>query len=287
MINIVEFTEFLGIIGILAVFIFIICSMISMGLKFSFSKIIDPLENKKLDLFSLIGNFAIVPIITLIVVWLLPLNNNLSTGLIILGCAAGAPFIPKLAEISKGNIAYSIGLMVMLMVGTIIFLPIVLPLIITGVQVDPWAIAKPLIFLMLIPLTISMLFRYRYSELADEFYPFFSKASSLALLVLIVAFFVLYYQQMASIVGSTGIIASIVIILSAFIVGYLLGTNDKGTKRTLAVGTAQRNLAATFAIVTTNFSNPEVLTMVMVFGLASFLITIPLGAELGKKSQKT
>jgi BASS family bile acid:Na+ symporter len=39
-------------------------------------------------------------------------------GLLLLGTAAGAPFLPKLAQIAKGNLAFAVGLMVLLMVVT-------------------------------------------------------------------------------------------------------------------------------------------------------------------------
>jgi BASS family bile acid:Na+ symporter len=74
--------------------------------------------------------------------------------LILLATAAGAPFLPKLAEVAKGNIAFSVGLMVLLMIVTIIYLPIVLPLLLGGVDVNPWDIAKSLIVMMLIPLVV-------------------------------------------------------------------------------------------------------------------------------------
>ena len=48
------------------------------------------------------------------------------------------PFLPKLAELAKGNLAFAVGLMVLLMVVTVGYLPIVLPLILPGVSVDPW-----------------------------------------------------------------------------------------------------------------------------------------------------
>ena len=36
-----------------------------------------------------------------------------------IGCAAGAPFLPKLAELAKGNLAFAVGAMVVLMVVTV------------------------------------------------------------------------------------------------------------------------------------------------------------------------
>ena len=61
------------------------------------------------------------------------------------GAAAGAPFLPKLAQVAKGDIAFAMGLMVV----TIAYMPIVLPLLLSGVTIDPREIAQSLILLML------------------------------------------------------------------------------------------------------------------------------------------
>ena len=62
--------------------------------------------------------------------------------------------MPKLAEISLGSTAYSVALMVLLMGGSILFMPLALPLMIPGLSADPWAIAKPLLVVMVIPLAV-------------------------------------------------------------------------------------------------------------------------------------
>jgi predicted Na+-dependent transporter len=63
---------------------------------------------------------------------LLPLQPAHAIGLLLLGGAAGAPFLPKLAEISGGSLAYSVALMVLLTVGSIVFMPLALPFIVPG-----------------------------------------------------------------------------------------------------------------------------------------------------------
>ena len=60
-------------------------------------------------------------------------TNPFAVGLLVLGCAAGAPFLPKLAELAKGNLAFSVGAMVLLMVVTVGYLPVVMPLLLPGV----------------------------------------------------------------------------------------------------------------------------------------------------------
>jgi hypothetical protein len=45
----------------------------------------------------------------------IPLEQSLRTGLIVLATAAGAPFLPKLVQGANGNVAFGVGLMVLLM----------------------------------------------------------------------------------------------------------------------------------------------------------------------------
>lgn len=57
--------------------------------------------------------------------------------MIIAGAAAGAPFLPKLVQTARGSLALGVGLMVVLMGESIVYLPIVLPLLLPGhVEVD-------------------------------------------------------------------------------------------------------------------------------------------------------
>ena len=58
--------------------------------------------------------------------------------------------------------------MVLLMVVTVIYAPIVVPLVVEGAEVDPWDIASSLILFMLVPLGIGLVIKARYAELADS-----------------------------------------------------------------------------------------------------------------------
>ena len=77
---------------------------------------------------------------------MLQLDQPLGVGLLLLGTAAGAPFLPKLAQIAKGNLAFGVGLMVLLMVVTVGYLPLVLPVLLPGVSVNPAEIARSLFY---------------------------------------------------------------------------------------------------------------------------------------------
>jgi BASS family bile acid:Na+ symporter len=86
-----------------------------------------------------------------------PLERPHVIGLLRLGGAAGAPFLPKLAEGAGGDPGFAVALMTLLTIGTTFFMPFALPLIIPGLQASPWSIARPLLVFILAPLAIGML----------------------------------------------------------------------------------------------------------------------------------
>ena len=99
--------------------IFILSSMLGMGLGLTVSQIITPLRNPRLVVLSLLANFVLMPLTALGLAALLRLDPPLGVGLLLLGTAAGAPFLPKLAQLAKGSLAFSVGLMALLMVVTV------------------------------------------------------------------------------------------------------------------------------------------------------------------------
>jgi predicted Na+-dependent transporter len=280
-----QFDPFFIALGSLGVLIFIVTSMLGMGFSLTIPQILTPLKNRKLIIMSLVANFILVPILTLLIVGIIPLSEGLKIGLILVGFAAGAPFLPKLVQVAKGDMAFTAGLMVLLMVITIVYLPIVLPFVLTGVQVNPWEIAKSLILLMLIPLGIALFIRARYDEIAKGLVPTMTMAANLSLAAMFIGYFVGYFDVTYGVIGTGGILVSILLVIGAVIIGYLLGGKDRNNKKVLALGTGQRNLAAAFAIASSNFAtNPEVLIEVMDVAVVGLIILMLIAGELGRRT---
>src|SRR5437016_9351967 len=130
---------------------FVLSSMLAVGLSLTVREILAPLRNYRLIVLALLANFALMPLAAHVITKLLRLDQPLGIALLLLGTAAGAPFLPLLARISKGNLAFAVGLMVLLMVVTVGYMPLVLPLLLEGVSVDPMKIGRSLVFLMMLP----------------------------------------------------------------------------------------------------------------------------------------
>jgi BASS family bile acid:Na+ symporter len=279
-------TEVFTTLASLSVLVFVIGSMASLGLSLKLQQITSSLKNTRLVIMALVVNFILVPLVAYGITLLFPLDEPLRIGLILLSTAAGAPFLPKLAETAKGNTAFSVGLMVLLMVVTILYLPVVLPLLLSGVAVNPWDIAQSLILLMLLPLTLGLLINARYEETAAKLQPVFSQASNTALMLLLVLGLVLNFRDMISLVGSFGILAAVLFLLASLALGYLLGGKDAETKSVMGLGSAQRNIAAALVVAGQNFST-DVITYLMVVAILGLVILMPLAGELGRRRSRT
>ncbi|MFC1618174.1 bile acid:sodium symporter family protein [Patescibacteria group bacterium] len=265
--------------------VFVVTSMLGMGLSFTIKEMIAPLKNAKTTITILIANFAIVPFVAVAIACWLPIDRPFQIGLILVACAAGAPFIPKLAQRAKANVAFSVGLMALLMIVTVLFLPIVLPLILHGVQVSAWDIARPLLVAMLLPLGFGMLMKHFLKKRAVRPAKIFSLISTIALVALLIFVLISNSGIMGQVFGTGAILAILILLAVSVGVGYLLGGKNKDNRKVIALGTGQRNLAAAMVVALGNFSEPEVMTMVIAASLIIVVTLLIVARLMGRKTK--
>jgi bile acid:Na+ symporter, BASS family len=271
----------------IAMLTFVVSSMLAVGLSLTVREIVTPLRNGKLLTLAVFANFVLMPLAAILIGRALQLAEPLGVALIILGAAAGAPFLPKLTSVAEGNLAFSVGLMVLLMVLTVGYMPVVMPLLLQGVSVDPMKIARSLVLLMLLPLVFGLVVRARAATVAGRTAPLLNRVStaSLALMmVLMVLMVITNARNIVSLFGTRGILASIVFLLVGIAVGWLLGGSTREVKSVLALGTAQRNIAAALVVGGQNFDDPTVVVMIAVVAIVGLAVLMPLARQLSKST---
>ena len=269
--------KILKIIYTISLPVFIVGSMLNLGLSLTFKDILKPLKNIKLVLMALVLNFIVVPIITVGIINIMNIDEGVKIALIVLSLSAGAPFLPKLAEISKADIGESIGIMILLMVGTIFYLPIILPVIMEGVSINPLEIAQSLIKLMLIPLFGALIFHSKMKEASKKLAILTKKISNYALLLLTITLITLNFKSVLSLFG-LNLLALTLFILLAIFSGYLLGGKNKTI---LSLSNGQRNISAAMIVLTQNFSElPTAIVAVVVMAIYGLVIMFPIAKLL-------
>lgn len=274
--------EFFQAIGALSGLLFIVTSMLAMGMSLTMAQILQPLKNVRLVILALLGNFVLVPLLAYAINWVIPLEQSLQIGLIVLGTAAGAPFLPKLVQGAKGDIAFGVALMTLLMVVTIFYMPLVLPLLLPGVAVNPWDIAKSLIVLMLIPLALGLLFKSHSPDAATQWQPVMNKTSSLAILVLLVVGLGINLSAILDLIGSQGLLALLIFIAGALGIGFLLGGRNAGIRSVMGLGAAQRNVSAAIVVSVQNFGDTNTISFVLVAAILMLLMLLPAAKRMGR-----
>ena len=268
----------------IAMLAFVVSSMLAVGVSLTVGQILAPLRNGRLISLALLANFVLMPLAGIAIARLLRLDEPLGIALLLLGAAAGAPFLPKLAGIAKSNLAFAVGLMVLLMVLTVGYMPLVLPLLLGGVSVEPMKIARSLVLLMLLPLAVGLLVRAHLSSVADRVRNSLNRISSVSLALLFLLLLITNVRNVVGLFGTRGILASVLFLFGGAGIGWLLGGPGFDTKGVLALGTAQRNIAAALVVGGEDFEDPKVLVMVVVVAVVGLLILVPLARALGARN---
>jgi bile acid:Na+ symporter, BASS family len=275
--------ELLSKAATIALLSFVVSSMLAMGTGLTVAQIIEPLRSARLVVLSLFANFVLMPLVAFALAKVLWLDEPFAVGLLLLGCAAGAPFLPKLAQLAKGNLAFAVGAMVLLMAVTVVYLPIVLPLMLPGVTIDPWKIARSLVLLMLLPLAAGLALKAGYEDWGGRVKPVLDSICNASLAVQVVLITATNIEKVLQVFGTRAILAGLLFIAIGFGFGWVLGGPGADTRRVMALGTGQRNIAAALLVASQSFDDPKVVVMVIVVATVGLIILMPLSRALAHR----
>jgi len=87
-------------------------------------------------------------------------------------------------------------------------------------------------------------------------------------------------NNVLAVFGTRAILAGLLFIIISFGSGWLLGGPEPDARRVLALGTAQRNIAAALVVAAQSFEDPKVVVMVIVVAIVGLLILMPLSRRL-------
>jgi len=256
-------------------------SMVTMGLSLTVSQIVEPFKNIRMVILSVIANFLIVPLFAFGLVWLLPVSEGVRIGIILVSLGGGAPFIPMVVKTAKGRVAGAIGLMLLLLIVTIFFMPIVVPLIFSGASVSSLAIAKSLIFTMLVPLLLALFVKAYFSDIAVRIQPFASIITNIAISISVIAMVFLYTKTITSNISVLPII--LLFFLGSMAIGYFTGGKNRNARIILSVGTGLRNPPITILVASNNFpTEPMAAIVPLLIIIVGLSILFPLARKIGK-----
>jgi len=251
--------------------IFVVSSMLSIGLAVQRAQIVAPLRSPAWILRALIANFVLAPVLALSIGAMLPIDPGYELGLLLLGFAAGAPLLPKVAEAGRADVASATALMVLLMAVSVVVMPLALPLFVKGVQVNPWQIAAPLVVLMLAPLALGIAARSIAPRIGARLLPALTKTSNIGFVAVVLLICGTNLAALAGVLGSGAIGAAILFVVLLFAGAWALGEPNPAGRRLLGYATAGRNVGAALVTAGASAAEPKATVMLIVTGVVGLV----------------
>ena len=267
--------------------VFIISTMLNVGLTQKPSDIAQHLKNWPFVFKMLLANFVLAPLLMIVALHFAPFDPALKAGLLIFSLGAGAPLLIKLTQTAKHEVALGAAVMMLLTVVTVVYMPIVLPLVLSGVSVDAIAVAKSLLLQLLLPIGVGMLLAQFLPGMVRKLQPWVGRLGSIALYALILVTLVGYYPNLLDIIGKGAFLVGLAFVGAAFGLGYLAGWGKDHLEDIGGLGTAQRNTAAGVIIALENFSNPNVLVMLTLANMLGIVMLLLIAKALSRDNRIT
>jgi BASS family bile acid:Na+ symporter len=241
-------TELLPILLKITVIIFMVGNLLELGLRLDLKKAMAGLRDVRFVTLSLLWAFVLCPALAYLLGVVLPLTEPYAMGLLLLGLAPCAPLLPGMVDKAQGDVNYAASFMLLASAGTVVYMPIAVPLLVKGMTVSAWTVAKPMLFLILIPLVIGIAFQLRRPSTASFLQPYVKKGTTVDTVLMMVVVVVMYGKGFADAVGTWAILAQVLFFTVTIVASYALAFGvPPRRKSVITLGLSTRNCGAALA----------------------------------------
>lgn len=254
--------------------VYIVSVMFAMGLQLSLPHIKKELTNLGFVARALLANIIIVPILSMLIIQLAPLSQEMVIAVVLVASAPG--YAPILSEMAGGNLARTAALMFLMAVVSLVTTPAVATLMFAGqtsISINPLSVIVTLLLFQILPLAAGLGLRAQRLELAQRLQKVFGLAARISILIVVGAMLLLEFGY---IVHTPWLSLFSVFLLSTggLAAGYLLGGPAEADRRTLALNTKIRNLGLALIIAGSEFAGRHVEREIIVYGLIMYGVAI-------------
>jgi len=231
---------------------FVVGSMVTLGLGLTVAEIIAPYKKIKILVLALMANFIFVPLFAFGLVQYFSIPEGVRIGIILISLGGGAPFIPLIVAVAKGDVGGSVGLMTLLLLVTVIYMPFAIPIMLPGTSLSSMDIAKYLVTIMLLPLSVALIFKAYFSIAATKLQVYTRKLTGISVASLIGL--VIFRYTEVIIANMTVLPIIMLFFLGAAFIGAFMGGRNRDARTSLVVGTGLRNPPIAILVATQSFS---------------------------------
>lgn len=248
-------------------------NLLDMGLRLRPQDALRGLRDWRFVLYTLIWGFGLCPLAAYVIAALMPLDHHYGIGLMLLGMAPCAPFLPMLVGRAQGDLGYTAALMALTAIGTVVYMPIVIPLAVQGLTISPLKIALPLIAVVVLPLAVGMSILQLSASAAERMQPLVKRGTGVATVFVVVLCLVIYGGKLLGLAGTFAIASQLLFFAVITIGPYLFAVGLARSQRVvLSLGMATRNVGAAAAPLLAVPDADQQAVVMVVLGLPMMII---------------
>jgi len=258
---------------------FIVCIMLAIGLQLLPREMAGVLRDRNFLLRTLVINLILIPFSVILLLYFFELPSSLSIAIVLIAAAPGAPFGPRIVELTKGSLSHGVAAVLMLAGLSVVSGPLIVRWLLTqpGVEVVGTAgLILSLIAFQLLPIVLGIWLRRQRPRLSDRLVRPLHLSSNI-LIGIIAVFVILSYREQLFSIGweNVGILALITVGWTLF--GWLFGGRDARLRLTQGMVAPARNLGMAFLMALSGYGDQEVLLLLMIQGGMSLFLVPVLG----------
>lgn len=256
------------------VFVFTVANLAAMGLQVRMPEVVVALRNKRFLALTFVWGWVAGPAFGYLITRLLPLAEPFAVVMILASLAPCAPFLQQMVGKARGDMGFAGALIPLVAIGTVGLMPLMAPLLIRGLTISTWALAKPLLLTILLPLVLGAATRHYAGPVATKIFPAVKGLALLSSLLTIVWCLVIYGGGMLNTAGSLALLSMTLFMVGMGLVTYRFGFGMKQSQRSvMALGMGTRNVAAVLAAaLAIPNADPRIVVMTVMWTLWSVVL---------------
>src|SRR5688500_12559356 len=245
-----------------ALMLFIAGSLLEMGLRVPLHDAFAALRDWRFTGATVLWGFVVCPALAIVLTWVVPLEPSHALGLTLLAMAPGAPFLPAVAARAGGPPAYVAAFFVIATIGAVVYMPFAVPLLL-GFTADPWAIARPLVIFIILPLVAGAALQAWAPRMAGRLQSIVHPVATVAMLHVVVLVAFSYWRDFLGVVGTYAIATQCAFLAIVTAGAYVLSPGfPEGQRRVLALGLSTRNVGAAAAPLLASGADRRAMVMI-------------------------
>ena len=272
----------------IVVVLYSVSNLLSLGLELNLKETITSLKSFRLIILTLGWGWVVSPVFAWLLTIIIPMDPSIALGLLITSIAPVAPFFPILVRNARADVNFSAAFMPLTMVATVVLMPIFVPIMMPGLTLSIWALAKPLLVLILLPMILGILIRIYLTRVADKIFPAIKVTAGITTVLSLVSVLLIYFREFIKVLGSYAILGQLLLALGILLMAYYIGFGLKKSQRSaMALGMCSRNVSAMFAVyIVLPVPDPYLLVMILLSGPIPALTAYFTARYWGKKGNQ-